>query len=180
MLRWMLDIPGVVLIACLAGVLGGRVMDTWDLTRPIFDAEFRRRSRLHWILQASIYIIPGITLLYVDPEVRNSPALIWVVAAVLFFVALAVPGPILVSEQGLVRPHAIRGPLLVSWDDLDHYELSRGTWGVSDIYYIRTSSGRTLKINDSAQDVPALLHEIERYRTLERLPFHRPWYMGRD
>ncbi len=159
---------GVVVTAYFAGA----AMSTIDLGEYFSGGFTPKRNKWLRTLYTALFCIEGFVLISIDGDLRNSPEFIWPIAAVAGVIAFLVPGPVLVTPQGLSRTHTFRRDTFIRWDDLDHYEICTGTWGVADVYYIRTRDGRTLKINDGSQDGSLLLNKISQHKKLPRLPFH--------
>jgi hypothetical protein len=163
---WIAAGAGVFVTAYFAGA----ALSTIDLGEYYSSGLIPKPKRMR-AFSTAYFLIVGLILISIDREIRNSLGLIWLIAAVVGVIAFVVPGPVLVTPEGLLRTHAFRRDTLIRWDELDHYEISTGTWGVADVYYIRTQDGRTLKINDGSQAGSLLLNKIGQYKKLPQLPF---------
>lgn len=165
MATWTLTAAGVVVAAyCSVEAISAVVGNNWGLETP-------RAVRLTRPLLFAEFLIVGLMLFVIDPNFRNSPGTVWIIAACPVTAAIFAPRMVMVTPKGLRRARFLRKDIFILWEDLDHYEIYRGTFGVADVYHIRTKDGRSIKINDVSQDGNALIRSIGNYKNLPRLPF---------
>lgn len=181
MVTWILACIGVITAAYFAAA----VLGTLNFEEGIFaqgDHSFLLQTKFKRILFTSLFTIEGLFIVFIDvhSKTRNRPHLgtIWLIAVIAATFAFFVPGPVAVTPEGLSRHRNLRRDIFIPWDDLDHYEICKGEWGimglrVSDVYYLRMIDGRTLKVNEWSQDAGTLLGKIATYRKIQELPFHR-------
>ena len=93
-------------------------------------------------------MIGGVMLIVFDRSIRDSPGSTWTLAGAFAVAAIFAPRFVIVTPEGLRRGRFLRKDIFIPWDDLDHYEICKGTFGVADVYYIRTKGGRSIKVGD--------------------------------
>ena len=122
------------------------------------------------VVSISMLSLVAVLLIAFDTDMRDSLGTIWITAIAAAILAITVPGPVTVTAEGLQRTNSFRRNTLIRWDDLDHYEVRKGSQGVSDVYYFRTRDGKTIKVNDWTQDGHDLLSKINQYKPLSESP----------
>lgn len=118
------------------------------------------------ILMTSFQAILGTFIIATDADLRNSPAIIWLIVAATAIFALMVPNPVTVTPQGLTRANNFRPDTIILWNELDHYTIKPRQWDVPHVYCFYATNGRSIKVNDWAQSGEGLLKQIQKYKTL--------------
>ena len=106
----------------------------------------------------------------------QSILIVWSVAVLTATLAYLSPGEILITPQGLLRAHPLRGNILLPWRQLDHYEIRKG---IANTIYFRTRTGKTICVNNWTHSTPELLQQIKPLNPLPEQPYHsQHWYGG--
>lgn len=128
------------------------------------------------------FILTVATLLFVvflivfHTVLTQSILIIWSAAVLSAALAYLSPGEILITPNGLLRAHPLRGNILLPWRHLDHYEVRKG---VANTIYFRTRSGRTISVNNWTHSTPEILEQIKPVAPLTEQPYHHQhWYGG--
>jgi len=181
MVTWILECIGVMTAAYFAAAVIG-TLNFEEVIYASSDHSHRLHNKFKRVFFISLFTIEGLVLVFIDvhSKTHNRPHLgtIWLIAVIAATFAFFIPGPVVVTSEGLSRHRNLRRDVFIPWDDLDHYEICKGEWGimglgVSDVYYLRMIDGRTLKVNEWSQDAGTLLGKIATYRKIQELPFHR-------
>ncbi|MDE3103704.1 MAG: hypothetical protein KGK08_00890 [Acidobacteriota bacterium] len=110
---------------------------------------------------------------------RTIPAYVlsfWSAAPFLAALAYLSPGEVLVTQDGLLRAHPLRGNILLRWSALDHYEVSNGPLHT---LYFRTRTGQTISVNSWTNSPSSLLERIRTVAAVPQQPYHHQhWYGG--
>lgn len=174
MVPWILACVGVVVTAYFAGAL----LCTLDFGRflsPSVDQPMGRTTKFLRIFLTLFFALIGLFIVLIDVHSKagKRPGLgaIWLIAVSAAIFASFVPNPVVVTTNGISRSQTLHRKQFIRWEELDHYEVCKNVQGTSDVYYLRSSDGRTMKINDWTQDAGSLLKQIAPYKKLQEHPF---------
>ena len=120
MITWIIAFAGVVVAAyCSAEAIGAVFGENYGLTT-------RRAGRFARSFMVVEILIVGLIFMVSDPNFRNSPGTIWILAAYPAAAAIFAPRVVMVTPEGLKRARFLREGIFIPWDQLDHYKVYKG------------------------------------------------------
>lgn len=132
-------------------------------------------SRRGFVLTVALLLFV-VFLIVFHTVLLQSLLIVWTMAVITSTIAYLAPGEVLVTAQGLLRAHPLRGNILLPWRQLDHYEVRKGA---GNTIYFRTRSGKTICVNKWTQSAPDLLQQIKPVAPVTEQPYHsHHWYGG--
>jgi|GEM_PF-4585709 len=172
MLIWINALAGVLATAYFSGRAYSSLMQSDVGFLGTFGKAISRKQLIFLrVLLTSLLAIVGILIIATDADLRNSRKTIWLVAAGTAILAFLAPGPVTVNPQGLLRTNNFRRDTLIQWEELDHYTIKTGSWGVPNVYCFHATDGRSINVNDWTQSGQDLLNQIRQHKSLpERRP----------